>query len=264
MWGLLFESFAEAFGVTRRTRPLVFVVIVAASLGLSVLAFAERGPRGLFVLFLLLVLGAWSSLQVLRARTATWRAARLPLADTRQPPRPDVGDRELPPTVAALWRLARAVDEVRRGKFVDAADTLENLDRLRLRPDEERLLDGTRAMISLGLGDPHRAAQLAARALPTSSEDIDIHLGRALVSEAWSDPATLRTIDEGWAARGVLPGVRDALPRLRAIVRVRIETEAAAGLEAWEAKALADEARALGDETMAADLEARGRPTAYR
>jgi hypothetical protein len=47
-------------------------------------------------------------------------------------------------------------------------------------------------------------------------------------------------------------------------VRLRIDTSAIEGLESWEAKELADEARAIGDEALAADLESKIRPAAYR
>ncbi len=60
------------------------------------------------------------------------------------------------------------------------------------------------------------------------------------------------------------PGTKDALPRLRAIVRLRIDTSIIEGLEAWEAKSLADEARAVGDEALAADLESKSRAAPYR
>ena len=199
---------------------------------------------------------------MLRARRALWSAARLPLSDAAQPPARDGLD--LPPTARTLYQLAAAVNQARRGAYLEAAHTLERVDRDRLRPEEERLLAAARAMVSLGLGDPHRAAALAARALPTSSEDLDFLLGRMMVADAWSDAARLRRIDEAWASEGIAPGTKEALPRLRAIVRLRIDTSILEGLETWEARALADEARAVGDEALAADLEAKSRRAAYR
>lgn len=242
----------------------MFVLVVGLGLGLTALSFAEGGPRGLFALALVLVLVASSAIHVLAARKALWRAARADLArpgDALEP-RADHGD--LAPTALTLHTLAKAVGEARRGKFLDASITLRKVDPTRLRDDEERLFDATRAMVSLGLGERRRAADQAVAALPTTVTDIDAELGRTVIAEAWRDPDRLREIDEVWAAQGVIAGTRHPLPRLRAIVRLRIDADAREGLESWEAKVLADEARAIGDEALAADLESRGRPTAYR
>ena len=264
MWGQVFESFAEAIGVTRRVRPFVFAAVVGVSLVLTAVSLAEGGPRGLFAVALLLALGLGASAQVLRARAALWRAARGRLDDPKQAPPAGRDDPDLAPTTLTLQRLARAVNEARRGAFVDASRTLDTVDRGRLRPEEERLVDAARALVSLGVGDTARAAHQASLALPTTSEDIDAMLGRALVADAWGDAERLRGIDEGWAAQGVTSGTRRPLPRLRAIVRLRIDVDAMEALESWEAKELADEARAVGDEALAADLEAKIHPAAYR
>ena len=61
MWGQVFESFAEAFGVTRRVRPFVFAAVVGVSLVLTAVSLAEGGPRGLFAVALLLALGLGAS-----------------------------------------------------------------------------------------------------------------------------------------------------------------------------------------------------------
>lgn len=264
MSGLIFESFAEAFGVTRRTRPYVFALVIGVSLLFLAVSFAQEGPQGFFAVLVLFVFCMFAAVGVLRARAALWRAARLRLDDPKQLPLPDDGADNPPPTTLALRRLARAVNDARRGAFVDASRTLDSVERDRLRPEEERLFEAARGLAALGLGDVARAAQHAAKALPTSSEEIDVHLGRALVADAWGDADRLRAIDEGWAAQGVPSGTRLSLPRLRAIVRLRIDTGAIEGLESWQAKELADEARAIGDEALAADLESKIRPAAYR
>jgi hypothetical protein len=262
MWGLLFESCAEAFGLTRRVRPLVFVLVLGIGVGLTLLSFAKGGPRGVLALGLVLAFVAWSAAHVLAARRALWRAARAS-ADEAASGDP-AEDMVQAPTVATLNALARAVREAKRGKHLEASYALRKVDRGRLRADEERLYDATRAMVSLGLGEMKRAALQAVAALPTTVADIDAELGRTIVAEAWRDPDWLRDIDEVWAAQGIVPGTRQPLPRLRAIVRLRIDAEAREALETWEAKALADEARAIGDEALAADLESRARPAAYR
>lgn len=264
MWSHVFESFAEVFGVTRRVRPAVFALVAGLGVLLCALSFAEGGPRGIVALLVILFLGITASTQVLRARRALWRAARLGLEDPAQRPRLTGEERDMPPTTRALWQLARAVDEARRGAALEAAHHLDGLDRELLRDEERRLFDATRALIALMMGDADRAAALARRALPTGCDEIDVMLGRALVTSAWSDAERLRAIDEEWAASGVESDARQPLPRLRSILRLRIEAGAVEALESWEAKALADEARAIGDEALAADLEARVRPTAYR
>lgn len=261
MWGRILESFAETFGVTRRVRPVVFTLVVGVSALLLTLSFAEGGPRGIVALIFLLAVFVGASLQVLRARAALWKAATEKLGPWTDAP---LRDPDLPPTALALHSLARAVSQARHGAFVDAGRTLDTVDRDKLRPDEERLFAATRAMVALGLGDTRLAAKEAAKALPTKSEEIDLALGRVLITDAWTNAERLRAIDSAWAAEGVPRGTKDPLPRLRAIVRLRVETEALDAIETWEAKELADEARAVGDEALAADLEARVRPAAYR
>ncbi len=263
MWGTVLESIAETFGVTRRTRTGVFAFVVLTSLLFMILSLVEGGPRGLFVVVLLLAFATGAATQILRARATLWRAARSSLEDRAQRP-PDGDDDDLAPTAIALYRLARAVNQARRGAFMDAARTLDTVDRDKLRPDEERLFHASRALVALGIGDVPHAAREAERALPTTSEDIDVHLGRALIADAWSSADRLRAIDQSWAEHGVLPGTKNPLPRLRAIVRLRIDTSTIEGIEPWQAKDLADEARAVGDEALAIDLESRVRPAAYR
>jgi hypothetical protein len=264
MWGLLFESFAEAFGVTRRTRPLVLLIVIGVAGGLTALTFAEGGPRGFLALLAIFLLVLASAHHVLAARRSLWRAARWALEDPEQPPRPGWNDHDLAPSASALYRLAQAVNQARRGQFLDASHTLGAVHRDKLRPDEERLFDATRAMVSLGLGDPRRAAQQAVSALPTTSQEIDSHLGRTVIADAWSHPDKLRAIDEEWAARGVEAGMDQPLSRLRTMVKLRIDTAAIATLAPAHAHELADEARAIGDEDLAMDLDSRARPTAYR
>ncbi len=260
MLGLLLERLAEAFGLTRRTRPLTMLLVFGVSLALVALMFAEGGPNGLFALALLLALPAVAAWQVLSARSALWRAA------TRGLDHPGEGaaSADHPPTARALRLLARAVDEARRGRLAEAERALVDVDRARLRDEELRLLAATHAMVAFDRGDAPAAAEQADRALPTQSEDIDAQLGRAVVADAWGDADRLRALDDAWAARGVEQGSLRPLPRLRALVRLRIDTSAIETLTAADAKALADEARAIGDESLAADLEARGRASAYR
>ncbi|MEZ4302409.1 MAG: hypothetical protein R3B70_46205 [Polyangiaceae bacterium] len=259
----LFEILAEILGVARKRRPILLIPFVLGILIFALIAFVRVGYQAIPGVGVGLFFFVVPAVQVLRARSALWRSARAPVLDLRDPPTEEAA-RDLPSTARALTYLTIGVTHVRRGKLADADSALELIDRDLLLPDEERLFDGARAMLALGMGSPVRAASLASKALPTRVADFDLPLGRALVTDAWDDPDRLRSIDETWATSGVTPGTRDALPRLRAIVRLRIDDELRDALEPWEAKALADEARAVGDSALATDLESRSRPTAYR
>ena len=122
-------------------------------------------------------------------------------------------------------------------------------------------VDAVRAMISVGLGATDRAARQAVTALPTGSHDLDVTLGRTMITEAWNDPARLRAIRAAWERAGVVTG---PLERLTRLMRLRIDTQGIEQIEAQEARDLSDEARAIGDDELAAELSARGRPNAYR
>lgn len=197
--------------------------------------------------------------QVSAARDAVWRAACLGLDDPAQRPVEATGG--LGPTALSLVRLAEAIDRVRRGAFAGAIELVPHIHRDLLRPEETQLVDAVRAMISVGLGAPERAARQAVAALPTGSADLDACLGRALVTAAWNDPARLRAIHAAWEHAGVDTG---PLERLQRLTRLRIDVEVLERIAAPEARDLSDEARAVGDEELAAELDARGRQSAYR
>jgi len=260
VWEALIELSAGMFGVTVQSRLGQLVLFCAALFVLGVTLAVRWGPAGLVVPFGLLALAVAGARQVSAARDAVWRAACFPLDARRQRP-DDLRGRVLAPTAASLALLAAAVDLVRRGCFADATDLLSPIRGELLRPEEHQLLGAVRAMISVGLGSTDRAAQEAARALPTGSEDLDTTLGRALLADAWDDPERLRAIHAAWARAGVSHG---PLARMAALTRVRIDAGALEQVAARDARDLADEARAIGDEALAAELDARGRPTAYR
>jgi hypothetical protein len=199
--------------------------------------------------------------QVGAARDAVWRAACLGLEDPRQRPSLTMRGHAVAPTVLSLVRLAEAVDLVRRSNFTAAIELVPLIERDLLRPEEAHLVDAVRAMISIGLGATDRAARQAVTALPTGSEDLDVTLGRTMITEAWNDPARLDAIRAAWLRAGVGAGPLDRLTRL---TRLRIDTRGMEGLAAQEAKELSDEARAIGDEDLAAELDAKGRQNAYR
>lgn len=263
MWGWIVELFAMAFGVTRGDRPVLLPLLLVLAMVLLAVTFAGGSLGGAVAAVFVFVLAVTASLQVEVARSAVWRAAKGPVE--RGDPAP--GYKTDPfdaPTTVALWRLARAVHAARRGDLRDASLEIGRIERGRLRPMEERLLDAASALTALAAGDPFRAFPLAERSLPTGSEALDLLLGRAIVSAAWSDAERLRVLDRRWAAQSVTDGANESVPRLRALMRLRIDTGAIATISADDAKDLADEARAIGDESLAAELEQQAHPAVYR
>ena len=264
MWEVLLEWFAELFGLTVQQRRGRFVVACLMVGAISLIMLEIWGARGLLGSGALLLIAAGAARQVAVARDSTWRAACLHLDDARQPPAKDLLARDMPTTARALRTLAAAVDDARRGHYTAAIKAISRVDRVLLRAEEARLLDAVRAMISLGLGDTRKAAQIAASALPTGSEEIDACLGRVIVADAWREPARLRVIQIDWDSKGVATDDDSALARLHRLTRLRIDERLLDHVGPAEARTLSSEARAVGDEDFAADLEARARESAYR
>lgn len=261
---MLLEGCVRVLGLTARPRSLQLVVACFGLAVLGVLSLEIWGPAGLLAPALLMFWGGTAALHVVRARDAVWRAASLHLDDPRQPPRLFAAPSALAPTGDALYRLALALDDVRRGRYVAANEALPRVDRALLRPEEARLLDAVRALISLGLGDTRTAAHLALAAIPTGSEELDACLGRTVIAESWHQPDRLRAIETEWERAGIAPDQDSTLARLQRLTRLRIDVRLLDGITAIEARALSTEARAVGDEDLAADLEARARRNAYR
>jgi hypothetical protein len=261
---MLLEGCVRIFGLTARPRP---EHLVAACVGLAFLGtICERlwGTAGLLVPAALLLLSVSAALQVVEARDAAWRAACLRLDDPRQSPSPAAITTALAPTALTLRHLGVALDDARRGRYVVANEALPRIDRALLRADEARLLDAVRALISLGLGDTHTAAQQALAAIPTGSEELDTSLGRALIADSWHQLDRLRAIQIEWDRAGISSDADSPLARLHRLTHLRIDARLLEGVSVIEARALSTEARAVGDEDLAADLEARARESAYR
>ena len=261
MWEPILEWCAEILGVTVRSRLGLLVLGCAVLLGLGIFLSLRWGYEGWVGPVLLVAFAVVAARQVTRARDAVWRAACRPL-DAREPHAVDAPPHGLmAPTAASLRRLAEAVDAVRRARYVVAAELTPQVHRDLLRPEEIQLLDAVRAMISVGLGSTQRAAQQAVTALPTGSEELDTCLGRAMVTDAWNDPGRLTAIERAWDRAGVSQG---PLSRLGTLVRIRLDAERIDTLESLDARALSDEARAIGDDELASELDARARPAPYR
>jgi len=189
------------------------------------------------------------------------RARDKPLNDPQEAPKaPTYLSFEFP-TAAALYTLALAVDAARRGEIKRADDLSRFLERDGLRAEEIRLLEGLRAVITQELGDHGRAAQRALAALPTGCEDIDGRLGRLAIKGAWANELRLGKIDDAWGEAGVSREGEGSLSRLRRLVELRLSeagqtSERMATLAPQEKRALAEEARLVGDEELSRDLEA--------
>jgi hypothetical protein len=264
VWGILLEIFVSIFGFAARSRAHMLVIGCLGLALLAVISLKIWGPVGLLAPALLLILGVTIALQAAQARDAAWRAASLRLDDPRQLPDPGAITSAVTPTAETLRRLGVALDDVRRARYLAAHEALPRIDRALLRPEEARLLDAVHALSALGLGNLRMAAQHATAAIPTGSEELDAYLGRAVIAESWHQPDRLRVIQTEWDRAGITPDQDSTLARLHRLTRLRIDMRLLEDVSAIEARALSTEARAVGDEDLAADLEARARENAYR
>ncbi|WP_434042489.1 MULTISPECIES: hypothetical protein [Sorangium] len=271
-WTWLLERCAEvvgavdgatgsAGGARRRLQLyLALSLIVVASFFLR----GIWGARGLLPAAALFLLAVQAARAVVDARASVWRAAALDLEDPAQRPRACADPWFSPPTARVLRALADVIDAARRERYAIALDRLPHVDRAALRPDEVRLLDAARALLSLGLGDPARAAQQAIIALPTGIDAIDARLGRVVLADAWRSPSRLDAIDRAWR-RELGSGVTsEALERLLSLSRLRLVPHAVDALRPAEARELSAEAWSIGEEELAAALESRARGGVYR
>lgn len=265
VWATVLEWCAEIVAATARGRRLPPIVAAGVSTMLGLVLAVSYGPRGLLPLVGLIVIVFAAARDVFIAREELWSAALCDLDAPGQRPRWK-GDRRLTaPSAVALHQLARAVDGARRGDYADAMELVPLIDRDLLKPEELRLLDAVRALLSCGLGDDVRAAQQAVVALPTGSDALDSALGRVLLAGAWDDPERLRLVDAAWARAGVGLHEPGSMPQLRRLVGLRIEPTSGGELDSTDALALAEHARAIGDDGLAVELELRARQSgAYR
>jgi hypothetical protein len=259
----LLEECASLIWATndRRRGREVILALLAAVFVLEILPhLGVRGVAGLVTFLAFIVLLASD---VTRARRLLWVAATRRFRN-REPLEIDTKGIHAP-TAVALRHLAVAVDAARRGQVRSAQEQVGQIDRTRLRPNELRLLDAVRAVVSLHLGERARAARQAVLALPTGSPDLDQLLGRTVFADAWQSRPRLSAIDDAWERAGVRVGGDQALSRLRQLLRVRLEAEALDDLRPEDARSLAAEAEAIGDAELARDLHVASRQgRAYR
>ena len=244
-------------GFRRFSRLVAFTLLL---LLLGAFLVVRWGPVGHIGPALLLLVCVQPAREVLEARRRLWRAACAPL-DARSQRPDDLQGKVLGVTALSLRQLAIAVASVRCGRFDLATDTLRLVDAQKLRQEERQLLDAAKAMVLIGLGDGHEAARKVEHALPTGSSELDACLGRTLITDAWRNTAHLISIDAAWSRAGARS---PALRRLQRIVRLRIDPRLLDGVSRDEARALSDEAGALGDKDLAAALAVRAQKSAYR
>jgi hypothetical protein len=260
VWELILESCAEMFGMTVRGRLAQLIGYCLTLFVIGLVLSMRWGYAAWGVPVLLVAFAVAAARQVWTARNTLWRATSAGLDEAGRP-LDDVAGRILAPTAVSLYRLAEAVVAVRLGRYVIASEQVPLIQRDLLRPEEAQLFEAVRAMISMGLGSTQRAAQQAVAALPTGSDELDTCLGRTLVADAWNDSGRLAAIQRAWDQAGVSAG---PLARLRSLVRIRLDASRIEAIETPEARELSDEARAIGDDELASELDARSRPAAYR
>src|SRR5262245_9034043 len=116
---MLQERCADLFAATRRGRSVslsLFVAAVGGVLGRVILRLAGGNTGSLMALVLLVVFAPLAAYQVIAARRRLHHAACLPLSDPAQRPIWHGRAEYAAPTAVTLYRLAVAVDFVRRGK----------------------------------------------------------------------------------------------------------------------------------------------------
>lgn len=262
MWGFLSEWLLGFVVLPWRLRAGQSVLrgVFGWLFGIAILAGVAT-ERLVFAVIPLLVV-VFGSLNVASAYRALERAAVLDLDDPQEAP---LGRRRrLPffsPTARSLFSLALVVDAVRRGQTRLAETFVGRVDQSLLRAPELRLFEAARALVLLGQGEKTKASQKAIAALPTGSEDLDLLLGRLVVESAWGTPIRLFKIDDAWRLAGVPLDGGTSLSWLRRLIGLRLsEAEVEqAPLSRDELRALAVEAHAVGDETLAHRLEAASR-----
>ncbi len=236
-------------------------IIVIAVLSIFVAFTQHSSFAGLAPPVMILLFAATLARDVQRGRAALWQAACLDLDDEEQRPEHVEDSVFIAPAALSLHKLAVAIDHGRRGRYLEAMDLLPRIDKKHLRADEMRLLEAVKALISVGLGDGRNAARRSIVALPTGSDDLDMALGRVVLADAWNAPARLQKITNAWSTSG---NAGAALGRLSRLGRLRLAPESVARLRIDEARELSEEARAVGDDGLASELEAQCRHQAYR
>lgn len=262
MWGFLRE-WLSSFGMAPwRLRGDQSMFRAALGwLGAVSVIFGLVSGRFVFAVapIALLVLAAGN---VAFAYRALERAAVLDLDDPYE--RPRRSHRFVPywvPTALSLFALAELVDAVRRGQTWVAPALLLRVDASLLHAHEVRLLEASRALVLLGQGEEVKAAQKAIAALPTGSEDLDLKLGRLVLENAWQSPLRLFKIDDAWRLAGVGLDGASNLSCLRRLIGLRLSQAEIedASLSRDELAVLAIEARAIGDEKLARELDVASR-----
>lgn len=262
----LFDWGAAIFGTTVQERWWPFFAAMGGAVLLALLCTLEWGFfNGFLPVLTGFGIALWAARSVVLTREALFRAASLPLNHPSQPPLAGRGFRLMGNTAEALEKLAIAADRVRRGDFTGAKSLALSVNRALLRPEEMRLCDAVLAYSALGMGDVKRAAELAVLALPTQCPCFDRDLGRLVLASAWNEPDRMRLILQNWKEQGGL--CEDGLGNLLVLGQLALAGTLEADdvhLSSEEARLLAEEAQAVGDADLAAELSEKARIQAYR
>lgn len=256
VWETLMELCAGMLGATQRKRTGALVLFNVALCLLTLRLVLVEGPLALVVPLLATVAIALPPVHVILTRSRLWRTAGLTLDTAAQRP-PAEGGALGGHTSRSLRALTILVDRVRHGDHAGAEELVREVDRDLLRPEELALLDAARSLIlAVGLGGAGRVARRA-----VLGADADVSFARTLFAGAWRDGDRLVALLGAWPAAPAQRGTYARLPRL---ARLASAPEDLRGVERAEARELAEEARALGDDGLAAELDALARPAAYR
>src|SRR5262249_18774759 len=127
-WEVLLEWCAGLFGATVRSRLGQLLLYCFALVVLALTLYLRWGPGALLLPAMMVVFPVLAARQVAEARDEVWRAACLRLDEPGQRPS-DTRSRLVAPTATSLGLLAEAVDDVRRGRYVDANELLPSIHR---------------------------------------------------------------------------------------------------------------------------------------
>lgn len=237
MWEIYLEWCAEIFGVAVRSKLGQLIAFSLSMFALGLFLSMESGLAGWALPVFMVVTASLVARRVTVARNLLWRVACAPdpVAATRGAPGP-AGR-----TVSSLELLTGAVRALQDGRFEDASRLADRADPKLLRLEEQHLRDTVRAT--------------------ASSRDPEPRLDRAVIARAWRDPSLLAAIEGAWDRAGL---GRASLSKLPGLLRIRLDGQRIEEVKPAEAREMSDDARAIGDEELADQLDARARAAAYR
>lgn len=223
-------------------------LMLAGVLALGVWGALGGGWKALAFWAIPLVIVVVHAIDLARMRVHLASAAREPY-----PLPPDLTEEASvrSPLLGALHRSAKIIALSFQGRWLDAQELAQGMDRGRLDERSARLLDAARAFADLRAGDRERAAQLAIVSLPTWEPRVDRELAISVLAQAWNDPERLGALAAGWAG----PEYPEMMRQLGVLASIRLAVRGggapADAVERRDLVALAADAREVGDEELA-------------